>query len=257
MVNRSALQGLQDLLFFPLKDSNARKRLLVAGLLGFASFIVPIIPSIFLIGYAGLIMRSIIHDKAEPAMPEWKDWSEMFTLGLKLFGASFIYLLPAIIVMIFGYAAMMAPAFIEAFSHPQGYSGASPFIGISIMSMFGGMAVFGIGLLIIIPLSLVMPPMLSHVAATDSFSAAFHFRDWWRVLQSNIGGFFVALILSLGLAYLMIFAAQILYMTIVLCIVVPFLLAFITGYLTVVIYSLYAEAYLDGIEKLPAQTTTA
>lgn len=257
MMNRSTLQGLQDLLFFPLKGPEARKRLLVACLLGFAGFIVPIIPSIFLVGYGGLIMRSIIRDKVEPFMPEWKDWSGMFTLGLKLFGASFIYLLPAILVMMFGYAAMMAPAFIEAFSHPQSYSGTSPFTGVSIISMFGGMAAFGIGLLLIIPFSLILPPMLSHVVATDSFSAAFHFRDWWQVLRSNIGGFFVALILSAGLSYLLIFAIQILYMTIVLCIVIPFVMAFITAYLSAVAYTLFALAYREGVEKLPAQTATA
>src|SRR5512140_1575563 len=100
-------QGFQDLLSFPFSTSEARKKLLIAGLLGLASFVIPIIPSIFLIGYAALIMRRMILDKAEPSMPDWCDSTDMLSLGLKMFGAMFVYSFPAMAIFLLGYLGMM------------------------------------------------------------------------------------------------------------------------------------------------------
>ncbi len=250
MMTSSTFQEMQNLLLFPVKGSRERKRLLVAGLLGLAGFVIPFIPGIFLLGYAGLIMEGIIRVNSEPFMPEWKDLSKMFTLGLKMGFAAFVYSLPAIIVMLIGYAFMMVPAFVQAFSHPQSYSDVSPFMGMSMLGMFGGMAFFGIGLLLFLPTLLALPPVLSHVVATNSFSAAFHFKDWWRVFRSNTGGFAVALVVATGLYFMMIFVFQVFYMTIVLCIVLPFLFAFLIGYLTIVANSLFAIAYREGASRL-------
>ena len=100
------------------------------------------------------------------------------------------------------------------------------------LGMFGGMAFFRIGLLLFLPTLLALPPMLSHVAATNSFSAAFHFKDWWKVFRSNIGGFAVALVVAAEQYLMMIFVFQIFDLTIVLCILLPFLLCFLIGYLT-------------------------
>ena len=177
----------------------------------------------------------------------------MFILGLKMGFASFIYCLPALIVMVVGYSVMMVPALLQAFSNPHTYYEPASVIGTSIFSMFGGMALFGIGLILFIPLWLALPPMMSHVAATDSFSAAFHFRDWWRVLRANIGGFAITLILAAGLYFVLIFAMQILYMTIILCIVIPFLMAFLIAYVTIVANALFAIAYREGSEKMAIQ----
>ena len=249
MNTNSMLQELQRFLLFPVKGADERKRLLAGALLGFAGFIVPIIPGIFLLGYAGLIMQNIIQEKAEPSMPAWKDWNKMFMLGLKMGCAGFIYCLPALIVMFGGYAIMIIPTFIQAFSNSHTYYQPSSVFATSLLGTFGGMALFGIGLLLFVPLWLVLPAVISHVAATDSFQAAFHFKDWWRILRANIGGFAITLILAAGLSFVLVFAIEILYMTIILCIVIPFLMAFLIAYLTIAVYALFAIAYREGREK--------
>ncbi len=246
----STLQGIQDLLYFPLKGQQERNRLLVAGIVNIANFFIPILPGIFLMGYAGRIMRSVIQDRAEPFMPEWKDLGGMFTLGLKLSGASFIYCLPALIMFMLAYAAMVAPAFLAVFSHPQTNTGVAPLMGYSLLGTFGGMFLLGISFLVMIPFFLCIPAVLSHVAATDSFTAAFHFKDWWKVLRSNPGGFVVSLVLTMGIAVLLGLAAEVFYFTVILCIVFPFLMAFVGGYTTLVAQSLFALAYREGKEKL-------
>ncbi len=246
----STLQGIQDLLSFPIKGQQERNRLLVAGAVNIASFFIPFLPGIFLMGYGGLIMRSVIKDRAEPAMPEWKDFGGMFSLGLKLFGASFIYSLPAFIIVLAGYAVMVVPSFMLAFSRPHTNADVTRMMGTSLLGTFGGMFLMGIGFLFLIPFFLCLPAVLSHVATTDSFSAAFHFKEWWQVLRSNLGGFAVSLVLVIGVAVLVGLVAETLYFTLILCVVVPFLLAFVGGYTIIVGQTLFALAYREGKEKL-------
>ncbi len=95
-----------------------------------------------------------------------------------------------------------------------------------------------------------MPPMLAHVAATNSFTAAFHVRAWWHILRANFGGFAVALVLTVGTYMALAVVMQALYFTLVLCIIVPFLIAFMSAYLTVIGNALYAQAYREGVAKL-------
>jgi uncharacterized membrane protein len=253
MAANFTIQSLQDLLTFPFKTSDGRKKLLIAGLLGLGSFIIPILPTLFLIGYGGLIMQRMILEKSEPFLPEWSDWNKMLKLGLKLFGVGFIYSLPALVIMIFGYLAMLVPAILTSSYSAQSNSYIDRFLGFQLFGMFGGMACFGFGLFLALALWAVLPVVLSHVAATNSFSAAFHVKDWWKILRVNLGGFLVTLILIGGLYMVMVLAAEVFYMTIILCIVIPILFAFIFAYLMIMANVLFAEAYREAVAKLAAQ----
>ncbi len=253
MAANFTIQSLQDLLTFPFKTSDGRKKLLIAGLLGLGSFIIPILPTLFLIGYGGLIMQRMILEKSEPFLPEWNDWNKMLKLGLKLFGAGFVYSLPATLIMVIGYLGMLVPAFLTSFYDGQSNSAIERFLGLQLFGLFGGMACFGIGLFLALALWAVLPVVLSHVAATNSFSAAFHIKDWWKILRVNLGGFLVTLILIGGLYMVMVLAAEVFYLTIILCIVIPFLFAFIFAYLLIMANVLFAQAYREAIGKLSTQ----
>jgi hypothetical protein len=248
------MNGLQTLLYFPFKDSHSRTRLLIASAIGLAGLIIPIIPWLLMLGYAGAIMKQVIIDKQEPSMPDWKNWNEYLSLGVKLFGVNLIYSIPVIIPMFFGYGIMMLPAFIEGFSHNlHGYSNPDQLLGITMLFSFGGFALFGIGMLFSIILWVFLPPALAHVVAKDSFAAGFQFREWWKIFRANIGGFILSIVITGGLYMVLIFATQIIYMTIIFCILLPFLLAFISAYLSIIAFTLFAQAYSDGAIKLEGQ----
>jgi hypothetical protein len=51
----------------------------------------------------------------------------------------------------------------------------------------------------------------------------------------------------------LMFATQIIYMTVIFCILLPFLMAFISAYLSIIAFSLFAQAYSDGVAKLDGQ----
>jgi hypothetical protein len=247
--------GLQTLLYFPFKDTESRNRLLIASALGFASFIIPIIPWLFILGYAGTIMKQIIVEKQEPSMPDWNNWNQYISLGGKLFGVNLIYAIPVFIPMFLGYFGMMLPAFMDIFSdNPYGFANSDQFLGITMLSSFGGMALFGIGMFFTIVLWVFLPPAFAHVVAKDSFAAGFQFRDWWKIFRANLGGFFLSMVIAGGLYMVLMLVVQVIYMTIVLCVLVPFLIAFISAYLSIIIFTLFAQAYREGVTKLEGQT---
>ena len=178
-------------------------------------------------------------------------------MGVKLGGASRIYSLPAVFFRIIGQVGFIAPAVLEGIqTNTYPYSiPSSDLIGLQFIGMFGGMAFFAVGMLLALLLWIILPPMLAHVAATNSFRAAFRLGEWWRVFRANLGGFLIAMILTAGLYMGVMLTVQILYFTIVLCILVPFLMAFVIGYLLIVANVLFAQAYGEAIEKLEIQTS--
>jgi hypothetical protein len=253
MQKNLTMNSLQTLLYFPFKDSGSRIKLLIASVLGFAGFIIPVIPWILILGYAGAVMKQIIVDGDEPSMPEWENWSEHLSLGGKLFGVNLIYSIPAWAPMVFGYFLMLLPIFlVEFFESSNYYPSASE--GLAMLFSFGGMALFVIGMFFSLILWVVLPPAFAHVVAKNSFSAGFQIRGWWKVFKANIGGFIIAVVISGGLYMAFMFAMQIIYMTLILCILLPFLLSFMSAYLSIVIFALIGQAYRDGTLKLEEQT---
>jgi hypothetical protein len=253
MLQNMTLNSLQTLLFFPFKDSSSRNKLLIASALGFASFIIPIIPWIFVLGYAGAIMRQIIVDGREASMPEWGEWNKYLSLGGKLFGVSLIYMIPVWLPMILGYFLMILPAFLMPFLESS-HRYSDELVGVVMLFSFGGMALFFVGMFFSLILWFFLPPAFAHAAAKDSFAAGFKIRGWWKIFRANIGGFILCMVIGGGLYMAFVFAMQIIYMTLILCILLPFLMAFMSAYLSIIISALIAQAYRDGVLKLEEQS---
>ena len=63
-------------------------------------------------------------------------------------------------------------------------------------------------------------------------------------------GFFVSFVITSGLYFVAILIAQLFYMTLVLCILVPIILCGTLAYMMVVSSAIIAIAYKNGVEKL-------
>jgi hypothetical protein len=257
MAANISLDGAQAILTYAFKDPRWKMKLLIGALLGFAGFIIPILPGIFLVGYSATIMRQIIVQNEGASLPEWDDWGTLFMRGLRLSGAMFIFFFPIFLLMIIGYFVMMVPLFAEMFSGVRYGADVSRLVGFQILGMFGGMGVFMFGMLLSLLMSFFVPPALAHQVAKDSFAAAFHIRDWWRIFKANLGGFFAALVLIGGLYILLIFVVQMIYMTLILCFLLPILMSLLMIYLSVVSAAAVGEAYRRGVEKLMLESTEA
>ena len=240
MSSKFTSENLQNIFTFPFEDEKWKSKFAVGGLIAFASiFIIPI----FLIsGYMYEIMRRIIVEKAELSLPEWSESGEYFKNGLKMAGVGLVYSLPTILLMMpyflsipfFVFAESVSEEFISAFSIAMPITMVLMLLGslIGMINSFFSIAAMG------------------HMIAEDDFQAAFRIREWWPIFSKNIGGYLLAYIILLGVSWVVSFVLQILMMTIILCVVLPFIWVVFYFYLGIVSSVLFAEAYNEGVQKL-------
>ena len=70
----------------------------LAGFL-FSSFLIGLVPLAMMVGYTLVTLRNVM-DRHEHPMPEWQDWGGFFVKGLKLAVATFVWVLPSLIIAI-------------------------------------------------------------------------------------------------------------------------------------------------------------
>ena len=143
---------------------------------------------------------------------------------------------PRSILVIGGYALFMLLDLTMGFSAATlAQNSGNPFplaMIASIIGMFVGMAVMMLGITLAVVTTVILPPALGNMLAKEEFKAAFYFREWWPVFKANLGGFIMAVILAMGIFYLLYMLAIVLYATIILCFLLPFAFAsilFISG----------------------------
>jgi hypothetical protein len=238
--------NLNEILMFPLKEEN-RKHLYMGIAVSLLAFIVPIAPYIVLFGYGAQIAKQILNGES-PHLVAWDDWGKLFKDGLRVFGARFIVSIPILFFAL--------PILIVSFVFPFMLENANPSEVETILPIYF-LVIFG-GICFIIPISLVMaviiPAAEMKVIETDDFSALFRFKEWWQVFRANLGGFIAAFGIYYLLSFVLTFAVQIIFATIILSCLLIVLLPAITFYITIIMYATGAVAYKDGKAKL-AQTS--
>jgi len=242
MSNIVTTGGLKRALTFSFEDPKWGTKYLIGGLLVIASVIIPIIPLLLLLGYAARIIRRITNEDGQPALPEWNNWGDLLVDGLRLFGLYVIYLLPGILLLVFGYLAMLVPAISGRFDTG---SPVAP-LGAMLVMWF----IMGLGTLLFLAASFFLGPAAVHTVAKSRFAAGFEFSAWWKVLRANLSGFVLTFALATGLSQLAAGAASISLLTVFLIFLVPFIAIAAWLYTGVVTAALTAAAYRDGMETL-------
>lgn len=170
---------------FMFEDPDWLKKLGIGTLLGLLMLIlIPtvilwVFPFIALLGYTVVVLRNVMNGVERP-LPEWEDWSAFFSLGFKVLAATFVWVLPIILLMI---PLAIGSAFVDQSSGAEG-------IGIAIV-------VCGSCLVLLWSLFVTMlsPAIYVRIAATDRFSAAFEFGSLLAFTRDNLGNVIIALLL--------------------------------------------------------------
>lgn len=240
---------LKELFMFPFKDEEARKYLLIGGLVAVAAFFIPVLPYLVLIGYSAQISKQVLKGE-QPHMIPWEDWGGMLKEGLRLFGIRMIYSLPILIITM--------PVFVMGIAMPFIAEGMNSNDAEGLIAVFSLLMVAGMCLIIpiSIPLIVIIPAVEMHVIEKDNFSAGFQFKEWWQILRANLGGFIAAFGIYWALSMVLSFAMQILMLTFILACLLIILIPAMTIYLSLVMYATSAIAYRDGREKLNAPVLT-
>jgi hypothetical protein len=242
------LNNLQPLLAFPFRQPNANRKLLIGSLLGMANYVIPVVPLLLVMGYQKRLERHAIQT-GELVLPEWDDWSALLIDGLKVFGASLIYMLPGVLAIIVGVSGLVASPIAAAIIEEGGGDQSLLTVPLAIGTL-GGFVLFGLGLMLILVVSLFVQVALAHLIATDDFAAAFRFREWLPILRANLAGFVLAHLLLFGIGMVVSLVIQLLSATIVLCCLLPFVFGAYLMYLQVISGALFGLAYREGVAKL-------
>jgi uncharacterized protein DUF4013 len=239
---------IQNVLLYPIRDSAARKNFLIACVLMFGNFIIPILPVLALMGYVVRNMRQVIDEKRDPSMPEWDDWNAFLMDGLRIWGFRIIIMLPLLLLLFAAMGVFFVFLVIGISTNDSQTSSSIVVVGSLLFSL--AMTFF---VIISIPLGIVSVAGSCHVVAKRSISAGFQFQEWWQIFRKNIGAFIVYYLVVMAVSYVLVFALQILIFTIILICIMPILLAVVSAYLILIQDVLFAYAYVEGRDALAQQ----
>ena len=245
--------SLNDLMVFPIEDSEARKHFLVGCLIYLAGFFIPILPWLITSGYSAIIIRQVLNGE-KPHLIPWDNWEGLLKDGARLFGIGLVYSLPLLILIITLFLMFFAfPLFSISIQESNDQ-------GLGVLSVIFVLLSTGLSILIFplsIAIGLIVPVAEIHAVAKDDFTAGFRVSEWWPIFKKNWGGFVVALAIGYAIFLVMSFAMQILFFTIILICIFPLFMAAISMYYGVVQFAMFAQAYKKGNDKLNVEVETA
>lgn len=245
------MNNIQDTLLFPVRDPDARKQFLIACAVALSMFIIPILPMFLLMGYCAKIMRQVIDERKEPSMPAWQgsDWSEMLMDGLRLYGGQFVLMLPLFILMGCGMASL--------FGGSMGFAALaddrSQALGVVGMLFFTiGIAAIVLMSILSLPYSVIIAAALPHIVTKRSFQAAFEFKEWFPIFRKALGQFILSYAIIVAASFIFTIIMQVAAMTIILLCIVPFIMIPFIAYQSLVMNTVFAQAYAVGRDALQA-----
>ena len=252
MESKKAFGYLPHLLTFPFKGEGAFGKLAIAAGLALLGMFIPIIPTIFLLGYLMAVMTKIIVDREEASMPPWEDWGKLFMDGLKLFGASLFVAIPLGVIMfvVFGFS-FLPLAFVDS-----NLINEDAFAFYFLILFFIQMVAFFLSMIISVIAIVFQPVYTSHMVEKGEFSAIFMIKQWWKVFKKSFWEYVISFFIFTGLYMLVTYVYMFMIYSVVCCCLAPFGVAFLSAYMGIVYYALTASAYRDGLDKLDEDAPT-
>jgi hypothetical protein len=259
MAEPISVPSLKTIFKFPFQGAGWEKRFQIGTLLCFISFIIPILPAIFVSGYLLEVMRRAVKGEAL-TLPDWTDWGKLGLDGLKYTLVNLVFLLPGTLVYVVGFGLYFIATFGISFgsAFAQNSPGAENWLVpvflivmlIFIISVFLGPLLFMLG---VIPL----PAAIANLAAEGNLAAGFRLRQWWPALWKNKLGYFITWTILFGLFFVLYLVFFLAYMTCILCWLIPFLMAPMGFYLGLVYSALFGQTFRESLENRAAEALVA
>ncbi|UCG22816.1 MAG: DUF4013 domain-containing protein [Chloroflexota bacterium] len=145
--------------------------LILIGNLLLGWLIIPMLLTLFVVGYVIAIIRSVINNEERP-LPEWNDWGQLFIDGVIVTVAILVYSLPAILLGVCG--AVAALGTLDSSGELTGG-------GIAGISLFSCLVI-----LYAIVLAFLIPAILIQYARTGEFGSLFQFGEIMAITRQNL-----------------------------------------------------------------------
>lgn len=188
---------ISDSLKYP---STNWKNVIILGLLFMFSFL--IVPLFLLYGYVFRVIKASLAGIEE--LPDFEEWGEMLVDGIKLFLVHIIYMLPAMILVIYSILAFTMA--LHSFSYLNPTTALNPTV---IYSLIGGSA--AVGFVVAAIYSLIIYPIM----AVGIGNMAFHNGDLGSAFKI---GDILAIISEIGWVDLIIWYVAMIIISITICV---------------------------------------
>jgi hypothetical protein len=233
-----------------VRGEKERNRFLVGALVVLASVFVPVLPLLIVSGYRLRLMRQAIAGD-DLTLPDWDDWGELLKDGLSAMLVGLVYLLPGMLVLFGGIGLY----FILAFSMPlvMATLEEGPVIMAMPMLFLIALAIMFLSMVFGTVLSMLgavpVPVATARLVEQKRLAAAFQVRELFALLRANALGYLIAWVVAIGLFGLVYIGFWLAYASIVLCCLIPILLAPLGFYLSLVSAGLFGRAYRESLVR--------
>ncbi|HJS30240.1 MAG TPA: DUF4013 domain-containing protein [Anaerolineales bacterium] len=244
------LGTLKAIFRLPFTGAEWPGRFLVGSLLLLSSLFIPILPLILVNGYGIRIMREAIQGESLE-LPPWDRWGEMAWDGLRASLIGLILLLPGMLVFFSGFGVyflsfLTLPA-LEAFSEDSAVSA-----GIFSLIILGSFLIYflslGVGNLLLLLGSLLLPAITAHFAAKNRLAAIFQIGAWSRLIWRNKLGYLIGWVIGIGIIGIIYSLFLFGYFLVLPLCFAPILLPPLFFFILVVLQALFGEIYRESLE---------
>lgn len=244
---------------FPIEDRQWGSKFIVGSLLTLVSYIIPIIPLLFVWGYTVRLMRDVIETK-DAGLPKWDDWADLGTKGIYYFIVQFIYLLPGLALLLGSVALFTAGILLSKSTLPQEafwkYDYWVPYIGV--FMIYASIVSFIVSLIVIFAGFLTAPIGIARFAAGDDLGAALEIGRVLQIIRRQFGPFVLAWAVVYGLGVLLSTVLGALYYTVCFCVLIPFVSAPLSFFHLLFRMRLFAQVCQQGeaaVDLMPPPTS--
>lgn len=245
--------GLEDVFSFPVSDSKSTNKLFILALITLASFFIPLLPWFVLYGYLLEIERRLVK-KGHLELPEWTNLGRFFVDGAKASAIAVLYNLPVVLLILVGFAVVFVPAFFLAGSESLEIVDSSPLaVILAGIITLGGFIGFSLMMALAIAVNFILPAAVTHFAVKGKFRAAFRMHEVLAIIRNNFFDYLIAYVILLVIGIFSALIVQILSLTIVLCVLIPFIQSAISGYTMLLYAALFSKSYRGGLEKFESE----
>lgn len=233
-----------QLLHFPFDDPHWQNKVVIGVLLGIGSillFPISLLLALPLSGYTLRLMRSVIQG-SEPSMPEWDNWNELFTDGIKAWVVGFVYGLPMLVITCCFYGSFFAiiPFMASAESGPRL---ALIFAGSMVLFYVLIFVLMAVMFVVMIPTVYFAMVALTRLAATGSLNNAFEFREVMQLGRRGFPNYLLAFVGVYGVVGILSLAMVAVIYSIVLSCLYPVLMGALIFYGAVLGGAVFGKAY--------------
>ena len=245
MAQAHTISTLKETFGFPFRSPDWQGRFLVGSALLLLSFVIPILPAIFVYGYVLGIMRQAIEGRPL-SLPAWEDWGRFWKDGWRVFLVGLVFMAPGLAILCGGSALYFIGAAGLPFLETSGGELAGAALTLFLLSFIIFFVSLFAGSLLTVLGAIPFPFAAAHLTAQDSLGAALRPGEWWPALRKSKVEYFIAWVIVFGLFGVAYLATILAYYSLILCFLVPVLAAPLGFYASLVAGALFGETYREA-----------